>query len=150
MTPLLTARAVADILGVSPETVLRWTRRGEIPAMRLPSGAIRYRPSALDRWLAARELYNDDDPAATGSRSKTPPWGRRMAPNRSRSLRPQRHPRAPAVARVASGTLRQIERALGPGATAEQRARVADQIRELIEPAEWRAEPLPPDGRVSA
>ncbi|MBA2637970.1 MAG: helix-turn-helix domain-containing protein [Solirubrobacterales bacterium] len=32
--PLLTAREVADLLGVSSETVLRWTRRGDLPAIR--------------------------------------------------------------------------------------------------------------------
>ena len=32
---LLTAREVAELLGVSPETVLRWTRRGDLPARRL-------------------------------------------------------------------------------------------------------------------
>jgi excisionase family DNA binding protein len=51
--PLLTARAVAELLDVSPETVLRWTRRGELPAIRLPGGAIRYRPDDLDAWLEA-------------------------------------------------------------------------------------------------
>jgi excisionase family DNA binding protein len=48
---LLTARQVAELLGVSAETVLRWTRRGLLPAIKLPSGAIRYRPEDLDAWL---------------------------------------------------------------------------------------------------
>jgi excisionase family DNA binding protein len=52
--PPLTARAVAELLGVSPETVLRGTRRGELPAIRLPGGAIRYGPDALEAWLAER------------------------------------------------------------------------------------------------
>jgi excisionase family DNA binding protein len=52
--PLLTAREVADHLGVSPETVLRWTRRGELPAIRLPGGVIRYHEDVLDGWLAER------------------------------------------------------------------------------------------------
>jgi excisionase family DNA binding protein len=51
---LLTARDVADQLGVSAETVLRWTRRGELPAIRLPGGAIRYRVRDLDAWLEER------------------------------------------------------------------------------------------------
>lgn len=51
---LLTARQVAELLGVSPETVLRWTRRGDLSAIRLPGGAMRYREDALDRWLADR------------------------------------------------------------------------------------------------
>ncbi len=51
---LLTAREVGDLLGVSAETVLRWTRRGDLPALRLPSGALRYREPELDAWLAER------------------------------------------------------------------------------------------------
>jgi excisionase family DNA binding protein len=49
--PLVTARRVAEHFGVSPETVLRWTRRGLLPAIKLPSGAIRYRPEDVDAWL---------------------------------------------------------------------------------------------------
>jgi excisionase family DNA binding protein len=52
--PLLTARTLAELLGVSAETVLRWTRRGELPAHRLPNGAIRFRESAIDAWLEER------------------------------------------------------------------------------------------------
>jgi excisionase family DNA binding protein len=52
--PLLTAREVADLLGVHTETVLRWARRGELPAIRLPGGAIRFRDEALEAWLADR------------------------------------------------------------------------------------------------
>jgi excisionase family DNA binding protein len=51
---LLTARDVADRLGVHPETVLRWTRRGGLPAIRLPGGAIRYREDEIDGWLTKR------------------------------------------------------------------------------------------------
>jgi excisionase family DNA binding protein len=51
---LLTAREVAELLGVSSETVLRWTRRGDLPAIRLPSGALRYREDEIDRWLTLR------------------------------------------------------------------------------------------------
>jgi excisionase family DNA binding protein len=51
---LLTAREVADRLGVSAETVLRWSRRRELPAIKLPGGAIRYRADELDDWLAQR------------------------------------------------------------------------------------------------
>jgi excisionase family DNA binding protein len=51
---LLTARAVGDLLGVHPETVLRWTRRGELPAVRLPGGAIRYREAEFQEWLEER------------------------------------------------------------------------------------------------
>ncbi len=51
--PLLTARAVAAVLGVSTETVLRWVRRDELPAIRLPSGALRFPEPVLNDWLAA-------------------------------------------------------------------------------------------------
>ena len=52
--PLLTARDVAELLGLSTETVLRWVRSGKLPAIRLPSGAIRFDADELDEWLAAR------------------------------------------------------------------------------------------------
>ena len=51
---LLTAREVADTLDVSAETVLRWTRSGELPGFRMPGGALRYREDALDAWLEQR------------------------------------------------------------------------------------------------
>jgi excisionase family DNA binding protein len=38
---MLTAREVADQLNLSTETVLAWVRRGDLPAFRLPGGAIR-------------------------------------------------------------------------------------------------------------
>ena len=66
---LLTARAVADRLAVSAETILRWTRRGELPAVRLPGGALRYRQDALEDWLDGR--------ATTVRGSVTDPAGRR-------------------------------------------------------------------------
>jgi len=50
---LLTAREVADRLGLSTETVLAWVRRGELPAFRL-GRAVRFRESDLDEWLAKR------------------------------------------------------------------------------------------------
>lgn len=59
MTPLtidrlLTAREVADLLGFSPETILRWTRLGDLPAIKLPGGAIRYRTDDLEAWMTER------------------------------------------------------------------------------------------------
>ena len=55
---LLTARAVAELLGVSPATVLRWTRRSELPANRLPSGRLPYRAAELEAWLDSRGVEN--------------------------------------------------------------------------------------------
>lgn len=54
MTGLFTAREVAEMLGVSTETVLRWVRAGKLPAVRLPSGQIRFEPDALDAWITER------------------------------------------------------------------------------------------------
>jgi excisionase family DNA binding protein len=51
---LLTARQVADLLGVSAETVLRWTRRGELPGFRLPGRALRFREDEVEAWLQER------------------------------------------------------------------------------------------------
>jgi excisionase family DNA binding protein len=53
---LLTTREVADFLGLSPESVLRRWRRGEIPGgIRLASNVLRFREAAIDEWLAALE-----------------------------------------------------------------------------------------------
>ena len=52
--PLRTAREVADMLGISSETVLRWVRRGLLPAIRLPGGAIRFREGDIEAWLEER------------------------------------------------------------------------------------------------
>jgi excisionase family DNA binding protein len=57
---LVTARQVAEHLGVTPKTVLRWTGRGLLPAIKLPSGAIRYRPEDVDAWLHEHETGADD------------------------------------------------------------------------------------------
>jgi excisionase family DNA binding protein len=51
---LLTARELAEWLAVTPKTVLRWTLRGELPASKLPSGAVRYRESDVEVWLKRR------------------------------------------------------------------------------------------------
>jgi excisionase family DNA binding protein len=48
---LLTTRQVAEFLGVSPETVLRRWRRGEISGYRLASNVLRFRESDIEAWL---------------------------------------------------------------------------------------------------
>jgi excisionase family DNA binding protein len=48
---LLTTRQVAAFLGVSPETVLRRWRAGELPGYRLASNVLRFRESELEAWL---------------------------------------------------------------------------------------------------
>lgn len=52
--PLLTTRAVAAYLGLSPETILRRYRSGELPGIRLASNCLRFRESEVEAWLAAR------------------------------------------------------------------------------------------------
>ena len=68
MSALLTARDVADLLSVSVETVLRWTRRGELSAIRLPGGALRYRETAVDYWLEQRATPDRGDVEHHGGR----------------------------------------------------------------------------------
>jgi excisionase family DNA binding protein len=53
---LLTAREVAERLSVSTGALLRWTRAGRVPAVKLPSGAIRYLPDEVEAWLADRHM----------------------------------------------------------------------------------------------
>jgi excisionase family DNA binding protein len=48
---LLTTREVAAFLGVSPETVLRRWRVGELPGYRLASNVLRFRESEIEAWL---------------------------------------------------------------------------------------------------
>ena len=67
--PLLTARELAELLGVSGETLLRWTRAGKVPALRLPGGAIRYRPNAIEAWLEERATGTADDEKLSTTRA---------------------------------------------------------------------------------
>jgi excisionase family DNA binding protein len=63
--PLLSAREVSAVLGVHPETVLRWARRGQLPAIRLPGGAIRFREDEIDGWLGKRATPTRSLPTTT-------------------------------------------------------------------------------------
>lgn len=56
---LLTARELADRLGISTGALLRWTRARKVPAVKLPSGAVRYVPKEIDEWLAERSTAGD-------------------------------------------------------------------------------------------
>jgi excisionase family DNA binding protein len=44
---------IADDVGVSPRTVLRWVARGELPALRLPGGRLRISQTAYSAWVDA-------------------------------------------------------------------------------------------------
>jgi excisionase family DNA binding protein len=51
---LLTTRQVAEFLGLSPETVLRRYRAGELLGYRLGSNVLRFRESDVEAFLEAR------------------------------------------------------------------------------------------------
>ncbi len=57
---LITARELADTLGVSTGALLRWTRAGKVPAVKLPGGAIRFVPEQIDAWLDDRAIGGCD------------------------------------------------------------------------------------------
>ena len=47
---LLTAREVAELLGLSPSTVLDMWERGQLPGFKI-GRAVRFRPSEVETWL---------------------------------------------------------------------------------------------------
>ena len=52
-TPLLTIGEAARMLGVSVDTIRRWSDSGRIPAVVLPSGHRRYRAEDIRNLRAA-------------------------------------------------------------------------------------------------
>ena len=83
MTGLLTTREVADALGVSPATVLRRWRAGDIPGFRIASNCLRFDQAEIDGWLQARrghtyspvaaQLSSADAKQRTSVAKKVPP-----------------------------------------------------------------------------
>ena len=53
-TPLTTKQA-AEMLGIHPMTIYKWSRTGRIPTLRL-GGALRFDPQALAAWLEDRSV----------------------------------------------------------------------------------------------
>lgn len=53
MSAYLTCAQVADELGVSTRTVLRWVDRGDLEAVRLPGGRLRVSETEVARCLAS-------------------------------------------------------------------------------------------------
>jgi excisionase family DNA binding protein len=84
--PLLTAREVASSLGVSTGALLRWTRAGRVPAVKLPSGAVRYIPEQIDAWVEAHAMAG----GATEEVSPTPDAARRAEVSSEASPTPLR------------------------------------------------------------
>ena len=58
---LLKAWEVAELAGVTPDTVLRWHRKGQLKAIRLPSGALRFDQEYVEGWLRDREESGGPD-----------------------------------------------------------------------------------------
>lgn len=90
---LVTARELAQQLGVSTGALLRWTRGGKVPgARKLPSGAIRYDPDRIHEWLATECAMAGD---ATEEVSPTPDAARRTEVSFPSSPTPLRTVAAP-------------------------------------------------------
>ena len=87
---LLTTAEVADRLGVSPETILRWVDHRGLPAIRLTSRALRYDADELDAWLA--EKASTADRELSDTRRPRPPLGTVDGSADRSTIRPVRHP----------------------------------------------------------
>ena len=48
---LVTTRELADRLAVSPETILRRWRAGDLPGYRIASNALRFDPVEVEAWF---------------------------------------------------------------------------------------------------
>jgi excisionase family DNA binding protein len=59
--PLLTAEDVAELTGLSVETLAQWrSQKKGIPYVKISRNCVRYRQSDLDGWLAERIVRTDD------------------------------------------------------------------------------------------
>jgi excisionase family DNA binding protein len=58
---LLTAEEVAEITGLSVETLAQWrSQKKGIPYVKISRNCVRYRQSDLDGWLAERIVRTDE------------------------------------------------------------------------------------------
>ena len=71
-TVLLTTDEAAEVLGLSPQTLVRYRITGEGPRFRKIGRWVRYVPSDLDEWLdgCTRESTSDDGSNGRGKRGK--------------------------------------------------------------------------------
>jgi excisionase family DNA binding protein len=72
---LLRTREVAELVGLSPETILRRHRAGELPGVRLASNVLRFRESAVEAWL------NGEPPVHAGASGESLAHARNSAPS---------------------------------------------------------------------
>jgi excisionase family DNA binding protein len=64
---LLSAREVADLLGLSTATVLDWFESDRIPGFKLGGRAVRFRQSEISEWLEEQRR----GPVPAGGRGPT-------------------------------------------------------------------------------
>jgi excisionase family DNA binding protein len=64
---LLTARAVAELLCISSEAVLRLWRAGDLPGFRLSTRVLRFRESEIMEWLETRRAHPLPERASLGA-----------------------------------------------------------------------------------
>jgi phage terminase Nu1 subunit (DNA packaging protein) len=61
---LLTAENLAEITGLSIETLAQWrSQRRGIPFVKISRNCVRYRQEDLDRWLEERIVRVENDPS---------------------------------------------------------------------------------------
>lgn len=61
---LLTAEQVAEITGLSVETLAQWrSQRRGIAFLKISRNCVRYRPADLDRWLEERIVPVENEPS---------------------------------------------------------------------------------------
>lgn len=56
---LITSAEVAELLRISRSTVTRYARLGQLPAIRLPSGYLRFRREDIERLLRQADAERD-------------------------------------------------------------------------------------------
>ena len=66
---LLRAEDVAEITGLSVETLAQWrSQRRGIPFIKISRNVVRYRQGDLDAWLSERIVRVKQDPSIAGRR----------------------------------------------------------------------------------
>jgi len=61
---LLTTEEVASYLGYAVQTIYNKVHAGQLPVIRLDTGALRFRLSAIDAWLKRTATESDERSAA--------------------------------------------------------------------------------------
>ena len=59
---LLDTKAVAQHLGVKPNTLAQWRIKGDGPIFVYVGRSVRYRPEDVESWIAQRRCQSTSDP----------------------------------------------------------------------------------------